>query len=123
MYLTLALGLLASVSARIELSDLYKQYKAGKAAAPTEKTVFRDVRMAAKQDKYESPFFPPHVGQSPNDFHPVLRKPLADDEPMTYYSWHIHVYFFHEDQNVTDRSLALRDEFMSTFLFSPELRG
>lgn len=90
MYLTLALGFVASVSAHSELSTLYKQYKAGKASTPLEKTHFRDVHMASKEDmlKYDaSPFFPPHAGQSANDYHPVLRKPLADDEPMTYYSW------------------------------------
>ena len=118
MYLVLALGLLTSVSARTELSDLYKQYKTGKTVAPMKNSVFHEVHMASKEDKdkkYDSLFFPPHVGQSTNDYHPILRKPLAADEPMTYYSWHIHVYFFHEDKNVTDRALALRDEFMSTF--------
>jgi aromatic ring-cleaving dioxygenase len=114
-FATLALGLLASVSAHTELSDLYKQYKNGKNSAPLEKTTFRDVHVASSQDKMESPFFPPHAGQSPNDYHPQLRKPLRADEPMTYYSWHLHLYFFHEDKNVTDRALAVRDEFMSTF--------
>lgn len=64
MYLTLALGLLASVSAHTELSDLYKQYKAGKSSSPMEKVNYRKVRLATpEEDKYDSPFFPPHAGQ------------------------------------------------------------
>jgi len=34
---------------------------------------------------------------------------------MVYYSWHIHVYFFHKDHNVTLRSMLLRNQFMKHF--------
>ena len=116
MYITLLLGFIASVTAHSEMSSLYKQYKLSKASNhEVKKPFYREVNVASAQDKYESPFIPPLPGQSSVDYHPVLRKPLADDEPMTYYSWHLHVYFFHEDENVTERALALRDEFMTTF--------
>ncbi|CAF4192712.1 unnamed protein product, partial [Rotaria sp. Silwood2] len=60
-------------------------------------------------------FFPPLPGQSNNDFHPQLRRlPLAN-EPLYYYSWHIHSYFFHENKNVTARALAIRQQFMEYF--------
>ena len=60
-------------------------------------------------------FFPPLPGQSNNDFHPQLRRLPADNETLYYYSWHIHMYFFHENVNVTARALAIRKEFMSFF--------
>ena len=60
-------------------------------------------------------FFPPLPGQSNNDFHPQLRRLPADNETLYYYSWHIHMYFFHENVNVTARALAIRKEFMSYF--------
>ncbi|CAF1234827.1 unnamed protein product [Rotaria sp. Silwood1] len=60
-------------------------------------------------------FFPPLPGQSNNDFHPQLRRlPLAH-EPLYYYSWHIHSYFFHENKNVTARALGIREQFMNYF--------
>ena len=60
-------------------------------------------------------FVPPRPDQTPVDYHPQLKSLPQDGEPITYYSWHIHSYFFHEDANVTARSLALRDNFISTF--------
>lgn len=60
-------------------------------------------------------FFPPLPGQSNNDFHPQLRQIPSDNDTLYYYSWHIHVYFFHENANVTARALALRQEFMKYF--------
>ena len=60
-------------------------------------------------------FFPPLPGQTNNDFHPQLRTLPSENETLYYYSWHIHVYFFHENANVTARALALREKFMSYF--------
>ena len=60
-------------------------------------------------------FFPPLPGQSNNDFHPQLRQLPADNETLYYYSWHIHVYFFHENVNVTARALSVREQFISYF--------
>lgn len=60
-------------------------------------------------------FFPPLPGQSNNDFHPQLRKLPAANETLYYYSWHIHMYFFHENVNVTKRALAIREQFMDYF--------
>ena len=60
-------------------------------------------------------FFPPLPGQSNNDFHPQLRRLPAANETLYYYSWHIHVYFFHENVNVTTRALSVREQFMSFF--------
>mmetsp|Transcript_22853 Transcript_22853/g.33381 ORF Transcript_22853/g.33381 Transcript_22853/m.33381 type:complete len:235 (+) Transcript_22853:67-771(+) len=97
-----------------ELSDIYKAYKASKGIS--HKPSYRDVVLPSNTDTASKDlFFPPLPGQTPVDYHPQLRKPMSEDEPLTYYSWHIHVYFFHEDENVTARSLALRDEFISTF--------
>lgn len=60
-------------------------------------------------------FFPPLPGQSNNDFHPQLRHLPSENETLYYYSWHIHTYFFHENTNVTERALAIREQFMSYF--------
>jgi len=60
-------------------------------------------------------FFPALEGQSSTDFHPVLRVLPGAADPLVYYSWHIHAYFFHENANVTARSMAFRDVFMKTF--------
>lgn len=60
-------------------------------------------------------FFPPLPGQSNNDFHPQLRQIPSENDTLYYYSWHIHVYFFHENVNVTTRALALRQKFMTYF--------
>ncbi|CAF3976166.1 unnamed protein product [Rotaria magnacalcarata] len=60
-------------------------------------------------------FFPPLPGQSNNDFHPQLRRLPSGSDPLYYYSWHIHTYFFHENVNVTARALAIREQFMGYF--------
>ncbi|CAF0742252.1 unnamed protein product [Rotaria sordida] len=60
-------------------------------------------------------FFPPLPGQSNNDFHPQLRRLPSASEPLYYYSWHIHSYFFHENKNVTERALDIRQQFMNFF--------
>ncbi len=54
-------------------------------------------------------------GQSSVDYHPILKKPPNPEDPITYYSWHIHVYFFHENKNVTARAMSLRESFIKTF--------
>jgi len=110
--------ILASVAVgHQELSNLYKAYKAGGKIVNHEKQQFHSVSSPQSNDKKardESLFVPPLPGQSAVDYHPQLKK-LAANETIIYYSWHVHVYFFHENQNVTDRSLALRDQFISTF--------
>lgn len=60
-------------------------------------------------------FFPPLPGQSHVDFHPQLRVMPAEGDPLTYYSWHIHTYFFHENINSTKRTLELRTKFIDAF--------
>ncbi len=37
------------------------------------------------------------------------------NDPLTYYSWHIHSYFFHENKNVTARAMAIREKFIDHF--------
>ena len=114
------LALLASASVALsheqqEVSALFQKYKSSKSAVVKEAPHFRDVSLATPGNTDGHLFYPPMQGQTPNDYHPVAKTLLKEDEPMTYYSWHIHVYFFHEDANVTARTLALRDEFMTTF--------
>lgn len=60
-------------------------------------------------------FFPPLPGQSNNDFHPQLRQLPSGNDTLYYFSWHIHMYFFHENVNVTARALAIRQQFMNYF--------
>lgn len=60
-------------------------------------------------------FLPPLPGQSSVDFHPVLRTPPGPNDPLVYYSWHIHVYFYHENANYTARAMALRTSFIREF--------
>ncbi len=99
-----------------ELSEIYKAYKSSKKGL-AQKVNYQSVSSPLSNDiksRDKSLFFPPLAGQSPVDYHPQLRN-LASNDSIVYYSWHAHVYFFHEDKNVTDRSLALRDQFMSKF--------
>ena len=108
----------ACVAGSQELSTLYKQYQAAggkdqKLVVPAALNVKSpSSKDAAARDK--SLFFPPLPGQTGSDYHPQLREPRINDT-ITYYSWHVHVYFFHEDANVTARTLAMRDQFISTF--------
>lgn len=100
-----------------ELTELYKQFKASGKSVIKPKADVHSVTLAPSKDaKLRDPslFVAPHAGQSSVDYHPQLKK-LSDGEEIIYYSWHVHVYFFHEDQNVTDRTLALRDQFISQF--------
>ena len=108
-----------------ELSELYKQYKASNGMIKASQFRVRDIIIAASDDKLSRSkdlFVSPHVGQTPVDYHPQLKALPKDGEPMVYYSWHIHSYFFHEDENVTQRALAIRDQFISKFNV-PTCRG
>jgi hypothetical protein len=97
-------------------SPLYKRYKAAASkTAPVLKNY--DVASPASNDhaaRDRSLFYPPLPGQNSRDYHPI-KKASADNDTIIYYSWHLHVYFFHEDDNVTQRTLALRDNFMKRF--------
>lgn len=111
--------IVALAVAHQELSPLYQSYlnSKGKSSAASSSSA-RKVSVPAshiKDARSKDLFVPPMKGQTGVDFHPQLRAPLSADTPMTYYSWHVHVYFFHEDKNVTSRSLALRDQFIKTF--------
>lgn len=113
---TLLFILASLVAGHQELSALYKSYKeAGGKLSTKSNTLYVQSPAsidAAARDK--SLFFPPLPGQTGADYHPQL-KSLVPNDTVVYYSWHIHVYFFHEDDNVTSRTLALRDNFIKTF--------
>ena len=114
-------ALAALVASHQELSTLYKEYQVAggkgqpqKVVLPTLKVKSPSSKDAAARDK--SLFFPPLPGQTGSDYHPQLRAASpSNDTEIIFYSWHVHVYFFHEDANVTARTLALRDQFISTF--------
>jgi hypothetical protein len=104
------------VAGHQELSALYKSYKAAGGKVTGTSPTF-NVKMPKSSDvqaRDKSLFFPPLPGQTGVDYHPQLRSMVPNDT-VTYYSWHVHVYFFHEDENVTARTLALRDNFIKTF--------
>lgn len=97
------------------MSALFQRYKDSKHAV-SKPAQYREVVLAnVETEVSRANFAPPFKGQPTADYHPQLKTLKDDNEPMVYYSWHIHVYFFHEDQNVTNRALALRDQFISTF--------
>lgn len=104
-----------------ELSDLLVEYKKAMTAAVERKECeLPHWPVAVPSTKElasigENPFFPPLPRQSQVDFHPQLRVLPAAGEKITYYSWHIHCYFFQEDKNVTARTLSLRNNFMKAF--------
>lgn len=114
-------ALAALVASHQELSALYKEYQVAGGKGQPQKVVLPALKVkspsskdAAARDK--SLFFPPLPGQSSSDYHPQLRAASpSNDTEIIFYSWHVHVYFFHEDANVTARTLALRDQFISTF--------
>lgn len=100
-----------------EMSDLYKSFRAS-GGVTIQHPKYHKVLSAASKDQIlraKELFVPPLPGQSTNDYHPQLKVLPKDDEPMIFYSWHIHMYFFHEDKNVTARSLAIRDQFIADF--------
>lgn len=99
-------------------SGLYEAYLKAKINFDTNTPTYRKVVSPASGEKGSRSadlFTAPRIGQSSNDYHPQLKQLLGEDEPMTFYSWHIHSYFFHEDANVTEKSLAFRDQFISAF--------
>lgn len=114
-------ALAALVASHQELSALYKEYQVAGGKGQPQKVVLPALKVkspsskdAAARDK--SLFFPPLPGQTSSDYHPQLRAASpSNDTEIIFYSWHVHVYFFHEDANVTARTLALRDQFISTF--------
>ena len=76
----------------------------------------REVFLAGKNEpNLANLFVAPQPGQSSVDFHPMLKEIPGPNDPIVYYSWHIHTYFFHENKNVTDRALSLRQDFMKHF--------
>eukprot|EP00388_Colpodella_angusta_P028410 GDKK01012414.1.p1 GENE.GDKK01012414.1~~GDKK01012414.1.p1 ORF type:complete len:219 (+),score=54.28 GDKK01012414.1:1-657(+) len=99
---------------------LYKQYQVagGKDLKRSIPSAALSVKSPSSKDaaaRSKDLFFPPLPGQTGADYHPQLRNPSPNDTVINFYSWHVHVYFFHEDVNVTSRTLALRDQFISTF--------
>ena len=97
--------------------ELYKQYQTRGNAFSKGKSPVYGVSSPLSNDanaRDSSLFVPPLAGQTGIDYHPQLKQ-LHEGEQIIYYSWHVHVYFFHEDQNVTDRTLAVRDQFISRF--------
>ena len=99
-------------------SALYKKYKASAAKKGTFSVPTYGVSSPSSADQAardKSLFYPPLPGQSGVDYHPQLKTLAENDTQIVYYSWHAHVYFFHEDENVTQRTLALRDQFMKRF--------
>jgi aromatic ring-cleaving dioxygenase len=98
----------------IEISSLYRAYQA--ATSPLRASTAPLTRkIASPSPSATNPFFPPLPEQTSVDFHPQLKVLPSPSDPITYYSWHIHVYFFQEDQNVTNRCLSLRQEFLDHF--------
>jgi aromatic ring-cleaving dioxygenase len=96
---------------------LYQQYKEnkGKPIIQRQQNQVRMVELPNNQNRDKSLFVPPMAGQSGADYHPQLKSLTSDNTSIVYYSWHVHVYFFHEDVNVTQRTLALRDQFIKQF--------
>jgi aromatic ring-cleaving dioxygenase len=65
--------------------------------------------------KLQDLFVPPKPGQSSVDYHPQLKQLPGDDEPLVYYSWHIHVYFYQDNRNYSAECMAFREEFILAF--------
>jgi aromatic ring-cleaving dioxygenase len=98
-----------------ELSAMYREYQKAAISGKQCEVVTRDVLAPTTSDADANPFFLPFPHQSSVDFHPQLKVLPKPSDPITYYSWHIHVYFFQEDKNVTDRALSLRGQFMEKY--------
>jgi hypothetical protein len=118
-----------------QLSSLFREYQRSAIRSPSKefKPTKTETFKATHNNRAADLFLPPLPGQSPIDFHPQLkyvlcvfeclrsffiltaRKLPEKDAPLTYYSWHIHTYFFHEDNDVKQRCLTLRQQFMSEF--------
>jgi aromatic ring-cleaving dioxygenase len=116
----------ACVAHNVDVSKLYKSYQESKGKYSNSVTA-PHVRKAilannvkgnlsqAELSAMKELFVAPRPDQTTADYHPQLKRLPADGEEIIYYSWHIHTYFFHEDENVTASALALRDAFISTF--------
>ena len=119
----LALAVLAAsipgMSAHSHLTATYQEYLSSKTTHLEKKhPQVLDIVIPASDNKSRRSkdlFVPPRPNQTPIDFHPQLRQLHEDNEPLVYYSWHIHSYFFHEDANVTARSLDIRTQFINAF--------
>jgi hypothetical protein len=114
----LLIGTVFAHSNEGKLSPLYQRYKSSGRKNFQPAARYYDVSTAnptgtGSQDG--DLFFPPLPGQSSVDYHPVKKVMADNDTQIIYYSWHLHVYFFHEDQNVTDRLLQLKDNFTKRF--------
>merc|ERR1711934_402518 len=73
------------------------------------------VEVLTKPHHRPNPFLPPLEGMTVTDFHPQLAVLPGPSDPIVYYSWHIHMYFFQENKNVTTRCLNIRNAFMKRF--------
>lgn len=120
-YFGLILLIASAVQSHSLLRTQYIRFKAQASATkqPSDFITTRSVKPVTAEislsSAHQDLFFPPLPEQTEVDFHPQLRRLPADNETLYYYSWHIHVYFFHENLNVTTRALALREKFMSYF--------
>jgi len=97
-------------------SQLYKQYLAEKGQSFHTRQVI-NVEALEYPDGFRSEFLPPLPGQSPIDYHPILKTKRGPNDPLIYYSWHIHGYFFGggENPNSTARAMKFRDAFIKEF--------
>jgi aromatic ring-cleaving dioxygenase len=114
----LLIGTVLAHSNERKLSPLYQRYKSSGRKNFQPATRYYDVSTAnptGTSSQGGDLFFPPLPGQSSVDYHPVKRVMADNDTQIIYYSWHLHVYFFHEDKNVTDRLLQLKDNFTKRF--------
>jgi len=111
-------------SQRFSLNSLHKLYQdeVHKSSYHIPKVVDVVSRKSHELKHTNSLFLAPLTGMSPVDFHPQLQVLPKAGDPLVYYSWHIHMYFFHENKNVTTRCLALRTQFMNVFRV-PECTG
>lgn len=122
LILCLVVGITTAHVDRKEHSALYQQYQKSTAGQHFSKNTLASTKQVISpvgndmmDVRTKSMFHPPLPGQNGVDYHPVRKDLSADNNTLIYYSWHVHVYFFHEDQNVTDRTLALRDSFIKRF--------
>ncbi len=122
LLVVLVVLLVSGVISHREISPLYKSFQASKGLS-IEGTVegVRKVFSPSSSDQQSRSaklFVPPRPDQSPVDYHPQRKNLPTDDEPLVFYSWHIHAYFFQENANVTARCLAMRDQFIAFFNIS-----
>jgi aromatic ring-cleaving dioxygenase len=96
---------------------LYQQYLNSKSHQMHTREVYAVEELNVPEGFLADLFFPPLPGQSPIDFHPQLKKVPGPRDPLIYYSWHIHSYFFGggENPNSTARAMKFRTSFMTAF--------